>query len=78
MQRQETFYEAVKRSGISRRDFLRFCLLTTAYLGLESTMFPKIVRALESKPRPPIYWLNFAACTCCTESLIRSSHPLIF
>jgi hydrogenase small subunit len=40
MQRQETFYEAVKRSGISRRDFLRFCLLTTAYLGLESTMFP--------------------------------------
>jgi hydrogenase small subunit len=32
---------------------------------------------METKPRPRIYWLNFAACTCCTESLIKSSHPLI-
>jgi len=77
MQKQETFYEAVRRNGISRRDFLRFCFLTTAYLGLESSMVSKVVRALESKPRPPVFWLNFAACTCCTESLVRSSRPLI-
>jgi hydrogenase small subunit len=74
---EETVYEVARRTGISKRDFLRFCLLTTANLGLQSGMFPRVVKALETKPRPPVYWLNFAACTCCTESLIKSSHPLI-
>jgi hydrogenase small subunit len=74
---RETVYEAALRAGLSRRDFLKFCLLTTASLGLPAGMFPKVVEALETKPRPSIYWLNFAACTCCTESLIKSSHPLI-
>jgi hydrogenase small subunit len=74
---EETVYDALMRTGISKRDFLKFCLLTTASLGLESSMFAKVVRAMQTKPRPPIYWLNYAACTCCTESLIKSSHPLI-
>jgi hydrogenase small subunit len=74
---QETVFQAAIRAGLSRRDFLRFCLLTTASLGLPAGMYPTVVAALETKPRPSIYWLNFAACTCCTESLIKSSHPLI-
>lgn len=73
----ETFYEAVRRHGVSRRDFLRFCATTTALLGLESTVCPQIVNALETVKRPPIFWLNFAACSCCTESLVKSSHPLV-
>ncbi|MDX2033358.1 MAG: hydrogenase small subunit [Blastocatellia bacterium] len=72
----ETFYEAVKRSGVSRRDFLRFCATTTAFLGLESTVFPQVVKALDTVKRPPIFWLNYAACSCCSESMIKSSHPL--
>lgn len=72
----ETFYEAVRRHGVARRDFLRFCATTTALLGLESTVYTQVVKALETAKRPPIYWLNFAACTCCSESLIKSSHPL--
>lgn len=70
----ETFYAAVRRSGVSRRDFLRFCATTTAFLGLEGTALPQVVKALETQKRPPIYWLNFAACSCCSESLIKSSH----
>jgi hydrogenase small subunit len=73
----ETIYDAARRGGMSRRDFVKFCTLAAASLGLPSTFVPQIVRALETKPRPPIYWLNFAACTCCTESIIKSSHPLI-
>lgn len=72
----ETFYEAVRRSGLSRRGFLRFCATTAAYLGLESSALPQVVKALETQKRPPIYWLNFAACSCCSESIIKSSHPL--
>ena len=74
---EETVYEAARRSGMSKREFLKFCMLTAANLGLESTMVPRVVAALETKPRPAIYWLNLAGCTCCTESLIKSSHPLI-
>ncbi|MEJ2634988.1 MAG: hydrogenase small subunit [Calditrichia bacterium] len=73
---KETFYEAVHRNGVSRRDFLKFCLMMTASLGFDYSMFPTVVKALESKPRPPVYWLNFAACTCCTESVIKAAHPL--
>jgi len=73
----ETIYDAARRSGLSRRDFVKFCTLTAANLGLQSALVPQVVKALETKPRPAIYWLNFSACTCCTESLIKSSHPLI-
>ena len=30
----ETFYDVLRRQGISRRSFLKFCSLTTASLGL--------------------------------------------
>ena len=73
----ETAYDAAQRSGMSKRDFLRFCLLTTAGLGLKNSAFGAIVNALETKPRLPVYWINLSACTCCTESLAKSSHPLI-
>jgi hydrogenase small subunit len=73
----ETVYEAARRGGMSRRDFVKFCTLTAANLGLASNVVAQVVKALETQPRPPIYWLNFAACTCCTESIIKSSHPLI-
>ncbi len=73
---KETFYEAACRNGVSRRDFMKFCLMMTASLGLDYSMFPTVVRALETKPRPPIYWMNYAACTCCTESILKSGHPL--
>lgn len=39
-------------------------------------MTPRIARALENKPRIPVVWIHGLECTCCTESFIRSSHPL--
>jgi hydrogenase small subunit len=51
--------------------------MTTAGLGLKSTALGAVTEALQQKPRLPVYWLNFAACSCCTESLVKSSHPLI-
>ena len=34
MGRQETFYELIRRQGISRRNFMKFCSLSAASLGL--------------------------------------------
>ncbi|EYH79983.1 uptake hydrogenase small subunit, partial [Salmonella enterica subsp. enterica serovar Heidelberg str. N189] len=39
-------------------------------------MIPQIAYALENKPRTPVIWLHGLECTCCTESFIRSAHPL--
>ena len=76
MGRQETFYELIRRQGISRRNFLKFCSLSAASLGLAPHFAGKIAHAMETKPRVPVLWLHGLECTCCTESFIRSAHPL--
>ncbi|ODA40974.1 hydrogenase small subunit [Desulfosporosinus sp. BG] len=77
MSESESYYQLARRRGVSRRDFLKFCALTGAMLGLDAAEFPKIVQALQTKPRLPVIYLNLQECTCCTESFLRSAHPLI-
>jgi len=63
--------------GVSRRDFVKFCTWMSAYLGLQSSGVADVVKALEKKRRLPVVWLHFQECTCCSESFIRSSHPIV-
>ena len=72
----ETSYELMRRQGISRRSFLKFCSLTAASLGLGDAGAQQIAKALETKPRTPVIWVEGLECTCCSESFIRSAHPL--
>ena len=72
----ETFYDVLRRQGISRRSFLKFCSLTAASLGLGPEFAPTMAHALETKPRTPVLWLHGLECTCCSEAFIRSAHPL--
>jgi hydrogenase small subunit len=72
----ETSYEVLRRQGISRRSFLKFCSLTAASLGLGEAGAQEIAKALQTKPRTPVIWLEGLECTCCSESFIRSAHPL--
>ena len=50
----ETFYEVMRRQGITRRSFLKFCSLTATALGLGPSAVPRIVHAMETKPRTPV------------------------
>jgi hydrogenase small subunit len=72
----ETFYEVMRRKGISRRSFMKYCSLTATSLGLAPSFVPQIAHAMENKPRTPVIWLHGLECTCCTEAFIRSAHPL--
>ena len=63
--------------GVSRRDFVKFCAWMGAMLGLESSAVADVTKALETKRRLPVIWLHFQECTCCSESFIRASHPLV-
>ena len=72
-----TIWEHAALLGHSRRDFLKFCSWLAAAAGLESSQVVQVVHALETKPRLPVVWFHFQECTCCSESFIRSSHPIV-
>ena len=72
----ETYYDLMRRQGITRRSFIKFCSLTAASLGLGDAGAQQIAKSMESKPRTPVVWLHGLECTCCSEAFIRSAHPL--
>ncbi len=75
--KQPTYWEVMEARGYTRRDFLRFCSWLAAFIGLESTGITKVIHAMETKPRLPVVWFHFQECTCCSESFIRTSHPIV-
>jgi hydrogenase small subunit len=72
-----TIWEQARERGYSRRDFLQFCGWIAAAAGIEATGLAQVVHALDTKPRLPVVWFHFQECTCCSESFIRSSHPIV-
>src|ERR1022692_2444378 len=76
-ERQPSTYDVLLSHGIERRSFLRFCTLTATALGLGPAGVTQVVAAMETKPRIPVIWLHGLECTCCSESFIRASHPIV-
>ena len=74
---EETFYEGILKQGHTRRNFLKFATYITAFMGLEHSMVGQVVKTMETKKRIPIIWEHFQECTGCSESFIRSEHPLV-
>ncbi|MBZ5538518.1 MAG: hydrogenase small subunit [Acidobacteriia bacterium] len=72
-----TIWEQARLHGYSRRDFIQFCGWIAAAAGIEATGVPQVIAALDTKPRLPVVWFHFQECTCCSESFIRSSHPIV-
>ncbi len=70
-----TVGEALRRAGVSRRCFLKFCATTASLLALPPSAVPAIAAALQKARRPSVIWLSFQECTGCTESLTRSHTP---
>lgn len=74
---RKTVYQEMTDKGYSRRDFMKFATMMAAFIGVETSGIGQVVNALESKKRPPIIWMHFQECTCCSESFLRSSHPIV-
>ncbi len=66
-----------KLNGISRRDFMKFCTVMAASLGLPLADASRLAAAVTAPRRPPVIWIAGQACTGCTESLLRPSHPTL-
>ena len=72
-----TVLEDMIAKGYSRRDFMKFSAMMAAFIGVETSAIGQVTKALETKKRPPVIWMHFQECTCCSESFIRSSHPIV-
>jgi hydrogenase small subunit len=77
LEASEEVGRAVKRYGLSRRDFLSVAATITASMGLPSTALGAVVNAMTQPKRPSVIWLQFQECTGCTESLLRAEHPTL-
>ncbi|MBL6966155.1 MAG: twin-arginine translocation signal domain-containing protein, partial [Anaerolineales bacterium] len=90
---EETIYQRLENNGVSRRDFLKLCGTLAGAMGLavppleasglpdhlltENKTIHKIARALETKARVPVIWLEFQDCAGCSEALTRSQSPTL-
>jgi hydrogenase small subunit len=74
--KRPTYYEELRGKGYSRRDFMKYCTMMAAFMGLQQSGIAQIADAMKKTPRIPVIWLHFQECTCCSESFIRSSHPI--
>ncbi len=66
--------------GLSRRDFVKLCTGSVAGYGISSMFHPLVHTALAetlSGERPPVFWLQGAACTGCSVTILNSAHPAI-
>jgi hydrogenase small subunit len=74
---EETFYQALRSKGVSRRRFMQFVGAVAGMLGLEASAIPRIAQALQAKKKLPLVWLEFQDCAGNTESFLRAAKPSI-
>ena len=78
MEEEKEFYERLERKGISRRDFVKYCGVLTATMGLSSSFIPQVAEVFAApKQRQPVIWLHLGECTGCSEATLRSMYPWI-
>jgi len=63
--------------GTNRREFIKIITMAAASVGLTSSAATRIAEAATRGLKPSVVWLHFQACTGCTESLLRTSHPAV-
>ena len=57
--KEKSLYDELKNKGYTRREFLKFCGIMSAMLGLQTSGMAQVVDALQKKPRKPVLWYHF-------------------
>ena len=67
-----------KKSGVTRRYFLKTVAGAAAGIGVSQVVNPALVKALEKGlKRHPVLWIQGQGCTGCSVSLLNSVEPTI-
>lgn len=56
---------------VTRRDFLKLCGISAAAIGISATELGQLEEALANPGAPTVLWLQGAACTGCSVSLLN-------
>ena len=72
-----SIWQSMQQKGYSRRDFLQFCTAAAVMAGLDRSAGAQVASVFEKKEKPAVVWMHFQECTCCSESFIRASHPIV-
>ncbi len=57
-----------KHLGVSRREFIKYCSIVAAGMGLPLGAGEQIAEAVTgAAKRPPVIWLSAQECTGCSE-----------
>jgi len=67
-----------KKSGVTRRSFLKTVTGTAAGIGIAQMVNPALIQALEKGlKRHPVIWVQGQGCTGCSVTLLNSTSPPI-
>lgn len=69
--------DGLRKRGVSRRDFIKFCTAAATTLALPVGFGEKIAEALEKAKKPTVVWLEFQDCAGDTESFLRATKPKV-
>jgi len=67
----------MEQKGYSRRDFLQFCAAAATAAGFGQTGVCAGCLCVREERKAAVVWMHFQECTCCSESFIRASHPIV-
>ncbi len=77
MSKDDSIGESLRKQGISRRAFMKFCAATASLLALPPGMAAVMAETLSRARRPSVIYLSYQECTGCGESLTRSFSPTL-
>ena len=64
--------------GVTRRDFLAYCAVVCATIGVGEAAVPELAMALERlAKRPNVVWSCFGECLGCSVSLLQNTAPTV-
>jgi hydrogenase small subunit len=72
-----TVGENLRKHGVTRRGFVKFCTATVTAMALPPWLGAAMAAQLSSGARPSVVYLSFQECTGCFESFMRSFSPTI-
>ncbi len=76
-ERDQTVNDVLDQHGISRRSFLKSCMLAASAMALSPLTGTAMAEQLGKMRRPSVIYLSFQECTGCLESLTRSFSPTL-
>lgn len=76
-QSEQTIQDVLDQHGVSRRTFLKSCLLAASAMALSPLAGTAMAEKLVTMKRPSVIYLSFQECTGCLESLTRSFSPTL-